>query len=181
MTNELLTEVACPNCRNPIDVREHGRHVTCDACSSQFILRGHLCPNCSTYNEQEAPVCGQCGTALTRICRKCNTVNWTGDEYCRQCNNAMDILDLIAGNYAMKTSDRLLEQRHRAREIQEIEELASSHRMEELMAIESARQAEVRRRIQRQKQQERKLFILMGLAIGLFVIVLVFYGLINLL
>lgn len=181
MTNELLTEVACPNCRNPIDVREHGRHVTCDACGSQFILRGHLCPNCSTYNEQEASVCGQCGTALSRICRKCQTRNWAGDEYCRQCHEAMDILDFVAGNYAMKTSDRLLEQRHRAREIQEVEELASNRRMEELMAIENARQAEVRRRLQRQKQQERKLFVLMGLGITLFLIVLIFYGLINLL
>jgi uncharacterized protein YbaR (Trm112 family) len=181
MTNELLTEVACPNCRNPIDVREHGRHVTCDACSSQFLLRGHLCPNCASYNVEEASVCGYCSTALTRICRKCTTVNWTGDEYCRQCNNPMDILDLIAGNYAMKTSDRLLEQRHRAREIQAIEEVDSNRRMAELMEIENARQAEVRRRIQAQKKQEQKLFILMGLGIGLFVLILIFYGLISLL
>lgn len=181
MTNELLTEIACPNCRNQIDVREHGRHVTCDACGSQFILRGHLCPNCTTYNEKEAAVCGQCSTPLTRICRKCSTVNWAGDEYCVQCNNAMDILDLIAGNYAMRTADRLLEQRHRARDIQEIEELASNRRMEELMAIENARQKELHRRIQIQKRQERKLFILMGLAIGLFIIVLLFYALLSVL
>jgi uncharacterized protein YbaR (Trm112 family) len=181
MTNELLTEVACPNCRNPIDVREHGRHVTCDACGSQFVLRGHLCPNCSTYNEQEAPVCSQCSTALKRICRKCTTVNWAGDEYCIQCNNAMDILDFIAGNHGMKTADRLLEQRHRAKQIQEIEELASNKRMEELMAIENARQAQVRQRIKAQKSQERKLFVLMGLAIGFFVLILLFYGLISLL
>lgn len=181
MTNKLLTEVACPNCLNPIDVREHGRHVTCDACSSQFILRGHLCPNCSTYNEEEAAVCSQCSAALTRICRKCTTINWAGDEYCRQCGNAMDILDFVAGNHAMRTADRLLEQRQRARELQEAEELASDRRMAELMAIENARQAEVRRRIQKQRQQERKLFILMGLAIGLFVLVLIVYGIISLL
>ncbi|MFZ0548472.1 MAG: zinc ribbon domain-containing protein [Candidatus Promineifilaceae bacterium] len=181
MTNELLTEVACPNCRNPIDIREHGRHITCDACGSQFILRGHLCPNCNTYNEDEASICGHCGTALTRICRKCNTKNWAGDEYCRECGNAMDILDFISGNYATKTADRLLEQRQRAKAIQEIEEQDSNRRMGELMAIEEARQAEIRRRIQHQKQQERKMFILMGLAIGLFLIILILYALINLL
>lgn len=181
MTNELLTEVACPNCRNPIDVREHGRHVTCDACGSEFVLRGHLCPNCSAYNEEEAAVCGQCSTALKRICRKCNTVNWAGDEYCHQCGNAMDILDFIAGNHAMRTADRLLEQRHRAREIQAIEEQDSTRRMEELMAIENERQIELRRRMQKQRVQERKLFILMGLAIGLFVLVLIIYGILSLL
>jgi uncharacterized protein YbaR (Trm112 family) len=180
MTNKLLTEVACPNCLNPIDVREHGRHVTCDACGGHFILRGHLCPNCSTYNEEEASVCGQCGTALTRVCRKCNTRNWAGDEYCKQCNNAMDILDFIAGNQAVRTADRLLEQRHRAREIQEVEEQASARRMAELMEIENERQAEVRRRMRKQKAQERKLFIMMGLGIGLFIIVLIFYAIISL-
>jgi uncharacterized protein YbaR (Trm112 family) len=181
MTNELLTEVACPNCRNPIDVQEHGRHVTCDACGSKFILRGHLCPNCSTYNEKEASVCSQCATALTRICRKCSTVNWAGDEYCANCGNAMDILDFIAGNFALNTADRLLEQRRRAKEIQEIEEIDSNRRMAELMAIENARQAEVRRRIQAQKKQERKLLIMLALGIGLFVIILLFYGLISIL
>jgi hypothetical protein len=181
MTNELLTEVACPNCRSPIDVREHGRHVACDACGSQYILQGHLCPNCATYNKEEAPLCGRCGTALTRVCRKCTTVNWAGDEYCGNCGNAMDILDFISANYAARTADRLMEERHRAREIQEIEELASNKRMEELMAIEHARQAEVRRRLQAQKKQERKMFILMGLAIGLFAIVLLFYALLSIL
>ena len=38
MNNEFLTEIACPNCLAPIDVRQHGQHVTCDACSSQFLL-----------------------------------------------------------------------------------------------------------------------------------------------
>jgi hypothetical protein len=93
----------------------------------------------------------------------------------------MDILDFIAGNHGMKTADRLLEQRHRAKQIQEIEELASNKRMEELMAIENARQAQVRQRIKAQKSQERKLFVLMGLAIGFFVLILLFYGLISLL
>ncbi len=179
MTNELLTEVACPNCRNPIDVREHGRHVTCDACSSQFILRGHLCPNCSTYNKEEASLCGQCTAPLTRICRKCATVNWAGDEYCRQCNNAMDILDLIAGNYQMTTSDRLLEQRLRAQEIKDAEETASIERMEAFMAKEQARQAEVQRRLKKQKETERTSFIVMALLIGTLIMALILLSIMN--
>jgi hypothetical protein len=181
MSNELLHEVACPNCQNPIDIREHGRHVTCDACSSQFILRGHLCPNCSTYSDKEEPVCGQCGAALTRICRKCNTPNWAGDEYCVQCGQAMDILDLIANQMAMNTADRLLSQRQQARQLKEIEELASNQRMQEMMAQEEVRQAEIRRRLAIQKKQERKLFMLMGLGIVCFILVLIIYGLFSLL
>jgi hypothetical protein len=179
MTNEMLTEVACPNCLNPIDVREHGRHITCDACSSQFILHGHLCPNCSTYNKDEASLCGQCGAALTRICRKCTTVNWAGDEYCRQCNNAMDILDLIAGNYQMKTSDRLLEQRLKAQEIKDLEETASIKRMEEFMAIEKERQDEIRYRLKAQKEIERTGLIIIALIIGSLFIALILLSIIN--
>jgi DNA-directed RNA polymerase subunit RPC12/RpoP len=181
MTNEILTEVACPNCLNPIDVRQHGRHITCDACSSRFILRGHLCPNCSSYNQEEASLCGQCGTALTRICRKCSTSNWAGDEYCRQCSNAMDILDLIAGNYHMQTSERLLDQRQKARGLQAEEERASKRRMQELMDIEQARQEELYRRLQIQRKQERTTIILMALGIGFFVVVLIMYGLLKIL
>jgi hypothetical protein len=180
MTNELLHEVACPNCLNPIDIREHGRHVTCDACSSQFILRGHLCPNCSTYSEKEEPICGHCGSALTRICRKCRTSNWAGDEYCVQCGQAMDILDMIANQTAMNTADRLLNQRQQARQLKEIEELASNQRMEEMMAQEQIRLTEIHRRLAIQKKQERKLFILMGLGIFCFILVLILYGIFSL-
>ncbi|MBX3061288.1 MAG: zinc ribbon domain-containing protein, partial [Anaerolineae bacterium] len=103
----MFTEIACPNCLHPIDIRQHGRHVTCDACQSQFVLDGHICPRCNAYHAQEQGFCGECGTPLTRVCQKCRTSNWAGDEYCKQCGAAMDILELLKVNYAQTTADRV--------------------------------------------------------------------------
>lgn len=181
MTNDILTNISCPNCLNPIDIREHGRHITCDACSSQFILRGHLCPNCSSYNDDETAICGQCATALTRICRKCKTSNWAGDEYCQECKNALDILDLIVGNYQSTTSDRLLEQRLQAKQLQAEEEQASIRRMGELLEIEAERQEEIQRRMKIQKEHEKTTYILLGLVLGLVLLALFIYSIFSLL
>lgn len=108
MSDEIIIQMACPNCLSPIDVREHGRHVVCEACNSQFILQGHLCPSCKTFSRERRGFCGSCGTALERICRKCETANWAGDEYCIQCGNALDLLDYLAHH------DQQEHQRHRA-------------------------------------------------------------------
>ncbi|MCI0578618.1 MAG: zinc ribbon domain-containing protein [Chloroflexi bacterium] len=180
MSDEIFQEVACPNCRNPLDVRQgHGKHITCDACGSEFLLRGHLCPNCSAYSNAEQSICGQCGMALTRICGKCRTPNWAGDEYCVQCGSPMDILDILKRQYTHSTAERLTDQMAEARRLKEIEELASERRMAELMAIEEQRQIELRRRLAQQKQQERTLLVLVFGAIALFLVVLVIYALIS--
>jgi len=175
MTNEFLVEIACPNCRHPIDVREHGRHVTCEACRSQFILQAHLCPQCNSYHQPDEAICGQCGAALSRICRKCQTSNWAGDEYCQNCGGAMDIFDILVHSQAGYTAERLSQQMRSARALKAQDEAASARRMAELQAVEAERVAALRRRQQERRAEERRLLWLMGGAGALVLLFLLLY------
>lgn len=166
----MLTEIACPNCLNPIDVRGHGRHVTCDACRSRFILQGHVCPACNAYHSQETKFCAECGQALTRVCQKCHAVNWTGDEYCHGCGASLDIFQLLHLHHKQATADRLNEQMEFARTIKAQEQTASDRRMAKMKADEAARLAEIARRRQAQKQKDKQMFIM--LAVGILIVIL---------
>lgn len=181
MSNEILQEIACPNCQNPIDVREHGRHVACDACSSRFILRGHLCPGCGAYHAQEKSFCGNCGQALQRVCRNCSAANWTGDEYCVNCGNAMDIFDLLAMEHKRTSQEAVERRREEIRRLKELEDLASAERMQALQAIEERRLADLHRRRQKQKQQERQMLLLAFGLVVIFLLVLLVYTAVSLL
>lgn len=181
MTEPILEEVACPNCQNPIDVREHGAHVVCDACGSRFILRGRLCPHCNTYHEEERDFCAQCGEPLTRVCRQCGTDNWAGDEYCAACGAALDIFDLLALQDEQVRHAFLEKRRQQIRQLREREEAASAGRREELEAIEAARQAEVNRRLAQQREQERRLLLIVFAGVAVFVVLLVVYAVASLL
>lgn len=164
MSDDILQEIACPNCRNPIDIRtQHGSHVQCDACSSRFILRGHICPNCNTYHEEERAFCRQCGDPLSRICPKCQTKNWVGDEYCQQCGSAMDLLELMKLQHEAQS---LESQHRRSAQIQELkqhEELAAQKRLAELEAIETERQRWEQEQKGKQRQQEMLMFAGLGI------------------
>ncbi|HRQ37170.1 MAG TPA: zinc ribbon domain-containing protein [Chloroflexota bacterium] len=168
----MLTEVACPNCLHPIDIRQHGRHITCAACQSQFVLDGHICPRCNAYHAQEQGFCGDCGAPLTRVCQKCRTANWAGDEYCKQCGTAMDILELLKVNYAQTTADRVQAHQEWSKEIKAQEEADSQRRMAQLVAQEQVRLEELARRRAAHKQKDRQLFLLIGLFTILVIILL---------
>jgi uncharacterized protein YbaR (Trm112 family) len=167
MPDNLLHEVACPNCRSPIDLAEHGQQIQCAACSSRFILQGHLCPRCSTYHSKEVPFCGHCGTPLTRTCAKCGTGNWAGEEYCQQCGEAMDIFDLLSRHAAQDRQRWQDERRETIRHIKAIEEKSSQQRMAEFQAIEAERQAALR---QRKAAQHKRDQLLLSLAVALLVV-----------
>ncbi len=168
----MLIELACPNCKNSIDPRDHGKHVTCDACGSQFILDGHFCANCHAYYSEERGFCQECGSAMNRVCRKCNTPNWAGDEYCQKCGAALDIFELLHQQNQHKTADRLIEQQESARELKAKEAAASEKRMADLVNIERERQIKLAQRRQVQKQKDKQLFIIVG-AVLLFAILLI--------
>lgn len=175
MNSELLQEIACPNCRNPIDVREHDRHITCDACGSRFILNGHLCPQCHSYHRDEEPFCTTCGTALTRVCRNCRTSNWTGDEYCAQCGEALDIFELLSLQHKDARQRALEQNRRQIRELRQQEALSAQQRIEDLQAIENERQMLLRQRLAEQRRHDKRLLALAFGSIGVFlIIVLVF-------
>lgn len=181
MKNDFLQEIACPNCRYPIDVREHGRHVQCEACSSQFILEGHICPSCFNYHSQEQAFCSRCGAAITRVCRKCHIANWAGDEFCKQCGAALDIFELLHSHATQATAERLQRQMESGRQLKEVEAESSRRRMAELMAMEEERQAELKRRLQKQKQEERLMLALAFGAVAVFILMVVLYVLFRIL
>ena len=172
MTNEILQEIACPNCLNAIDVREHGRYVVCDACNSQFILEGHICPGCTTYHKIETPFCRQCGEALTRKCQRCHTSNWAGDEYCNDCGAPLDIFELLHINTRHKTEHRLNEQMRRSRQIKIEEEEASKQRLAKMIAEEETRQADIRQRQQKHQAREHLLLLWFGVIVLFFLSIL---------
>jgi predicted amidophosphoribosyltransferase len=169
MKNDILHELNCPNCLAPLDVRDHGRHVTCAACDSQFMLTGRFCPRCGDYSTEENAVCGQCSYPLQRLCPKCQTANWSGAEYCVQCGTAMDILELITRRHAESVNGHREEQRARMKKVKAQEELAAQERMGRLLEEEEARQIALRAQLaQIQRRERRTLWILY--AIGAFFI-----------
>ena len=171
----MLTELACPNCQNAIDPRDHGKHVNCDACGSHFILDGHFCANCNAYYKDEVGFCQECGSSMHRLCRKCNTRNWAGDEHCKNCGAALDIFEILHQQNNQAAADRLIERQLFAREIKEKEKAASAKRMADLQQIEQDRRREIARRRQIQKKKDQQLFIIVGIAIG-FALLLMIVG-----
>ncbi len=179
MNSQLLQEVACPNCQYPIDIREHGRHIRCEACNSHFILQGHLCPYCSSYHKEEALFCRECGAALVRTCGRCATSNWAGDEYCVKCGEALDILDLLT-RFQHNSRLELLEKRHEEiRRIRQIEEEATRRRVEELNAIEEARLAELKARAGQKRARERNLLLFVGSILVAWVLLMFIFAVVT--
>lgn len=179
MSSDILQEIACPNCQNPIDIREHGRHIQCDACGSQFILNGHLCPQCSSYHHEQETFCRNCGTALARTCRRCKFSNWAGEEYCAQCGEPMDIFDLLSLQH--RDVRRAMQERREAeiRELRAQEEVAARERLEALEEIEVERRQLVATRLAEQRRQERRLMFFSVTAVAVFVLVVAIYLLLS--
>lgn len=181
MANEILQQVVCPSCQNPIDVRRHGQHVVCDACGSHYILRGRLCPNCNTYHSTEKPFCGACGTALERVCRNCNTNNWAGDEYCIRCGQPMDIFEILALQHKDKRREYLARRHAQIRDLRAQEEEASQKRMAELEAIAAAYEQEEQRRLALRRAQDKKTIRIVAMVAVIFILIVLAYTLITLL
>lgn len=163
MSQHILEKVSCPSCGSPIQLDQltdkgEGAYIHCDACGSEFILRGHICPYCGAYHEQETAFCQQCGQTLIRRCPKCQKDNWIGNEYCLQCGAPLDILQLIVQRYNQGTAEHLDQQMESARALKEAEEAASRARQARLMEKERLRQEQIRRDLARRKAEEQKMY-----------------------
>lgn len=179
MSDEILREIACPNCRHPIDLQQDGRSLSCAACGSQFILEGHFCPSCLAYHQADTLFCGQCGTALKRTCQRCQTSNWAGHEYCQQCGAALDIFDVVMLQTKEARKKMQEERLDLIRKMKEEEERASARRMQELVAIEEARLAEFQARRHKQAQRDRQMLIAAFLVIFLVVLAMLAFSLLR--
>lgn len=172
-------EIHCPSCHSAIDEERGQPEIVCTVCTMRFQLAGRLCPACAKYHEDEQAICLECGTALIRLCRRCQSVNWTGDDLCIHCGEAIDLLSQVEAKSRQSTSDRLDQQMWDAKDLKAIESQASDRRMAELMAIEEARQAELRRQSAAHQRQERQMLIVVFAAVLLFFIVLIGYAIMS--
>jgi hypothetical protein len=116
---------------------------------------------------------------MMQVCQKCYTVNWGGNERCQQCGTDLGILANLEWHTNQATVKRLQEQMEAARRFKEIEGEASNRRMADLTAIEVERQAELRRRMKKQREQERKMLLITFGAVALFLVVVVLYTLLK--
>ncbi len=178
MSEEILHEVACPNCRNPIDVLDnHDNHIQCDACGSRFVLNGHVCAQCHTFHQQTQKFCRQCGAPMSRICRKCNHSNWLGDEYCQECGSALDILDLLVQQYQSKTLDVQRERSEQIKLLKQQEEVSAKKRMAEFEAIEAERQAQLKANLEQRRKQDMMIYSVVAIAVVGFMLLLLIWAL----
>jgi len=175
----LVLEVSCPSCGSQIDVTKHQAEITCAVCNGVFVLAGHLCPSCRAYHQEDLAACTACGTPLVRMCRHCHTTNWTGDETCIQCGEPIDLLSQIEAGSRRSTPERLSRQMAAARQMNLSEAEASDRRMAELMAIEEARLAELRRQRTKRQRQERTMLIVVFVAVLIFLLALLGFALFS--
>lgn len=175
--NEL--EITCPSCRNAISIGQNADEVTCGICSEHYHLTGHLCPDCHSYHDSDEFICSSCGTPLSRICQKCRHANWTGFENCTNCGESLDLFSQFAAQKGRSTADRLQEQMADAAALKQVEASASMDRMAKLMAIEMKRQEEAKRQDLRRVQQERKVVAIFGIAIAVFLVVIIVLAIIG--
>jgi len=176
MTGDEQIGINCPSCNSPIVLDTTSSEVQCTVCGAGFELRGRLCPGCFSYHQHDGTLCISCGTPLTRTCRNCHTANWSGVENCIVCGESIDIIAMISENGKLATARRLNKQMDQAQAIKVAEELASNRRMSEMLAIEEARQAQIRQRLAKQRDQERILLIVVFGAVAFFFLLLIAYA-----
>lgn len=175
MTSEFEMSFTCHSCGSDVDVHSDEPNAACMVCGADHILADHLCPNCQIYHDSSEGLCTACGTALTRICRNCHGSNWSGFGFCLSCGAEIDLLSTLTTSSEKSTADRLSRQMMEAQDIKKIEEQSSNKRMAELLAIEEARQAELRQRIAKQKQQEKQMLAMVFGAVALFLIIVIIF------
>jgi DNA-directed RNA polymerase subunit RPC12/RpoP len=171
MSDEILIELACPNCTHPIDLKEQGQQIVCPACSSQLLLEGHVCPTCAQYHKEITGFCRICGTAMMRTCERCGKSNWSGAEYCQDCGAALDIFQLLHLHNKQSTMDRLDEQMRKAQSFKEKERADSDRRMAMLLENERERLLTIYTRHEAQKKQDRQLMLTAVFVLSIFVII----------
>lgn len=170
MTDDILIELACPNCTHPIELKANETQVVCPACSSQLLLEGHVCPTCARYHKEEASFCHACGTAMMRTCERCGSSNWAGAEYCRDCGAALDIFQLLHLHNKHSTMTRLDEQMRDAKAFKEKEVADSNQRMATLMENERERLRTLNEQRQAQKKQDQQLMATAVFVLSIFVL-----------
>ena len=179
MTRYLIPEMTCPVCGTSIDLDNDTVDVTCPGCEATLHLRDRLCPECGTYHSQPPASCSNCGLGMTARCPQCSAQNWTGDTVCQSCGARLDLIARLTAQ--ADTTQRLQDQMKRAQAIKAKEEAASNARLARMLEEEQAEREALRRRLEAQKAQERKILTIVAVATGILVLMVIVYALILLL
>ena len=172
--SELPQKFQCPNCFVSVRVPEQGEAVTCRTCGTRLEVIGHLCADCATYHEKGVPLCATCATPMTKVCRRCRTVNWAGNSHCVACEAGLDVIETLLDRSTEGTTAVVRQQMDESHTIKWQETLSSAERMEELNEKEAARQAEIQRREGIIREQERQMWLKVGVIITLVVLLIIF-------
>jgi len=177
MSAERLPHFRCPTCQQAVEREPGAEHGTCVGCDRSWLLIGHLCPSCSSYQRDESVACAVCGYALSRVCPSCRTRNWTGDDACRHCSQPLSLLNILPQTNARDTSTRLLQQMNDAAQIRIAEAQDSARRMRELEALERERLTVLQAQRQQRAARERRMLVTAFVAAALVLVALLLYGL----
>jgi uncharacterized membrane protein YvbJ len=168
-----LAVFECPNCGAHEMETAPDERLICQFCGSSFGEATRICPTCGHYNEEDVRHCSECGSQVVRDCPACGADNWVLADHCVQCGRNMDLIEQIARRWQQTAEQRLHERRVAMVSLREREERASQGRMADFMEIEQRRQEALAVAQEAQRRSERQLYMIAGVTIAVFVIVMV--------
>ena len=149
----------------------------------------YTCPICSEDKLIEigpsAFRCEHCSASIIDgelICAACGKQNPLGADKCESCQEPLSIFSRVISRHSSSSrSWRLNQARHQANKLKAAESLASDARMEILLKIDQVRKAAERQARLAQQEADRRLFRYVGIAVGVFLLILAITSLIFLL
>lgn len=145
----------CPACTSPGLLSVRGGGFRCDYCGTVFLVQPIRCPACGWENPRRSELCANCGEPLTMVAQVLTRQGTTG-------------MPIWLGRV-----------RNRAGDLKAQEARASEKRMERLMEIDRRRQLEDARQLARQRANDRRMVLVVGLALGVFGIVVLVLALLS--
>jgi len=168
-----LSSFECPNCGANEMVQAENQQLVCAFCGTSFGEVMRICPKCGYYNEAGAHHCAQCGMQIVRSCPACGADNWILADHCVQCGRNLDLIEQMVHRWQQTTEQRLHDRQAAMASLKEREERASQERMAALMEAERIRQEALALTRESQRKRERQMYVLAGVAILVFLILVV--------
>ena len=144
-----MNMLTCPACTAPGLLSEPGGGFQCDYCGTVLLAQPVRCPACGWENAQAADVCINCGEPLTVVARVLTRQGTVGPPFW------------------------LGRVRSRAGDLKEQEARASELRMEQLRDVDRRRHLDDARALARQREADRRMVLVVGLAVGMLGLIVV--------
>lgn len=175
---DLLQSLHCTQCgASPLGDNGDGT-VSCSYCGTKFAHPERVCPQCGAVNEQDTRQCVSCGQRLREPCVRCGTLNWVHASHCRSCGALLNVLEHIAARRAETTAERLHRFQAGMPALKQEAERASQARLDAMWAKERARMEALAQARAEQQRQERLIWTLAAVGIGIVLITILVLALI---